>query len=463
MREKCPQCGNALPEDGTPCLCQAAEKLQSNPESTDAAGEEKKTPFLLRKLPFAILLTAVVCLVAGLVMFFSVLTPDDAGRVSLFQQDMLPVAVEVEGEDGTPVILWGYLGQDGKFVIEPCFEEAKEFSDVGLAPVKKDGAWGYINKKGDVVIEPQFEDAAPFSEKRLAAVKYNDSYGYINKKGDFVINPQFDSAYPFAQNGLALVSIGNNTGDPKYGYINTDGVYVITPQYDMAGSFDEHGLAAVYAFGNWGMIDKNGEWVINPQFDGIESFADNDLALVYKDGKFGFINRDGVYVVEPTYEDAGGFVGNLALVKKDGKYGYINKKGEVVIDFLFDGARSFAENGLAAVMPSAADGLWGFIDKDGELVIDAKFETVGNFSAGLAYAVEDGECFFLDKNGDTAIALGENCVGADDFYADGYTLVYYLEDGKAVCRVIDKKGTLESESFSFARPSSVSMMPPIER
>ena len=211
------------------------------------------------------------------------------------------------------------------------------------------------------------------------------------------------------------------------------------------------------------MIDKNGEWVINPQFDGIESFADNDLALVYKDGKFGFINRDGVYVVAPTYEDAQGFVGNLALVKKDGKYGYIGKKGEVAIDFSFDGAHSFSENGLAAVMPSEADGLWGFIDKDGELVIDAKFDTVGNFSAGLAYAVENGERFFLDKNGNTAISLGESCVGAEDFYADGYTLVYYLEDGKAVCRVIDKKGTLESECFLLARPSSMMQMPPIAR
>jgi hypothetical protein len=97
---------------------------------------------------------------------------------------------------------WGYIDKTGKIVIEPQFDDIREFNE-GLAAVQLGEQWGYINTKGTVVIPPQFERSDRFSQG-LAAVKVNDQYGYIDSTGKLTIPPQFALGFTFNQ-GLALV------------------------------------------------------------------------------------------------------------------------------------------------------------------------------------------------------------------------------------------------------------------
>ena len=53
------------------------------------------------------------------------------------------------------------------------------FSEIGYAPVQMDGAWGYIKENGDWVIEPQFDEAKCFNEKGLAPVMSNGAWSFI--------------------------------------------------------------------------------------------------------------------------------------------------------------------------------------------------------------------------------------------------------------------------------------------
>ena len=69
---------------------------------------------------------------------------------------------------------YGYVNGAGKFVIEPQYEEALQFSDF-LAAVKQDGKWGFINGEGKFVIEPRYEEAFLFSDQ-AAAVKQDGKY-----------------------------------------------------------------------------------------------------------------------------------------------------------------------------------------------------------------------------------------------------------------------------------------------
>jgi len=104
---------------------------------------------------------------------------------------------------------WGFIDKKGKFVINPQFgdivpEVARVlpayysyglssecgFSE-GLAAVEVVEGWGYVNKEGKFIINPQFDDAMPFSEG-LAGVKIGGNFGFIDKSGKYVINPQFD-------------------------------------------------------------------------------------------------------------------------------------------------------------------------------------------------------------------------------------------------------------------------------
>ena len=67
----------------------------------------------------------------------------------------------------------------------PRFQNVSAYSE-GLAAVQdKHGKWGYINDKQDWVIEPRFEEAKDFQNGRAGA-KLNGKWGFINKKGDWL-------------------------------------------------------------------------------------------------------------------------------------------------------------------------------------------------------------------------------------------------------------------------------------
>ncbi|SRR5216683_6669258 len=128
---------------------------------------------------------------------------------------------------------YGYIDESGKFMINPSYEDAHNFSE-GLAAVcqgkgcyraldKKElpRKWGYIDKTGSMVISPQFDAANNFKED-LASASVGGKWGYIDKKGTFVINPQFDNAGDFDK-GFATIAISAHEGEStlyKWGYID---------------------------------------------------------------------------------------------------------------------------------------------------------------------------------------------------------------------------------------------------
>ena len=86
---------------------------------------------------------------------------------------------------------YGYINAEGKYIINPQFDDAGSFSG-GLAAVKM-GKWGYIDKSGKVLINPQFDEAYAFSDN-LAVIKSGGHFGYTDKEGKLAINPQFERA-----------------------------------------------------------------------------------------------------------------------------------------------------------------------------------------------------------------------------------------------------------------------------
>ena len=124
----------------------------------------------------------------------------------------------VRTEEGT----WGYIDREGRWVIEPVFFGAGQFSE-GLAPVRKGLRWGYVDREGEVVIEPEFFEAKKFS-RGLAPVKVPEQgWGYVNAEGEVVVEPIYEGADPFVH-GLASVQVGS-----RYGYIDPQGRWVWEP------------------------------------------------------------------------------------------------------------------------------------------------------------------------------------------------------------------------------------------
>lgn len=65
------------------------------------------------------------------------------------------------------------------------YRNLPSFSE-GLAPVQAaSGRWGFVNERQQWVIEPRFEDAREFQAGK-AAIRQNGKWGFINRKGDWL-------------------------------------------------------------------------------------------------------------------------------------------------------------------------------------------------------------------------------------------------------------------------------------
>lgn len=67
----------------------------------------------------------------------------------------------------------------------PKYRNVRSYSK-GLAPVQTQGGrWGFINERQDWVIQPRFEDAREFQGGK-AAVRQNGKWGFINRHGEWL-------------------------------------------------------------------------------------------------------------------------------------------------------------------------------------------------------------------------------------------------------------------------------------
>lgn len=251
---------------------------------------------------------------------------------------------------------YGYINEKGAYIINPMFDEARDFDGNELALVKVNGKYGYINIYGEYIIEPIFYNASSFEEDGYAGVKLSDDddWQYINTLGEFVNAPNRTYTYPISTPSDYEANIDPITG--YWGYTNKYGDFVIDPSFDYACSFSDNGLAVVYTNDKTGCINKKGEILFTLDCDIMEPFADNGLARIgyYRYGStifpdaWGFVDSTGNIVINPIYGSANDFTeSGLACVSNCREFdysklkGYIDLKGNVVIDFQFDMAGDF--------------------------------------------------------------------------------------------------------------------------
>jgi hypothetical protein len=247
----------------------------------------------------------------------------------------------------------GFIDRTGKWIVEPIFKRAGDFSE-GLAVVQtKENKFGFIDKTGKFAIEPRYEWAGSFHQG-LAPIFTHGRYGFINTAGKLVIKPRFTRADDFSE-GLACVKLGGQVREPGFGtgnititnadtfyaYINQAGKVVFRVRASNCAPFSE-GLARFESGGNWGFVNRQGKVVIDPKIDALGDFSEG-LALVLLPGKeetFGFINKNGEIVIRTRYSVVDDFKNGLAQVRQDdpekgndvvySRYGYIDKNGNVI-------------------------------------------------------------------------------------------------------------------------------------
>ena len=341
----------------------------------------------------------------------------------------------------------GYIDGSGTVVISPELHSVRAeypvnylFHD-GLVAVQvnigSSKLFGYMDKTGKFVIEPQFLSAGQFS-CGLAYVEIGDSskHGFINKQGEMVIELDPDiEAYDFREGFAQFLVTDKLLSTYKYGYINKAGKVAIKPKYIGSMPFSE-GLAGVirhpsmfeqiircvnaYVYGlspevKIGFINRRGKMVIKPESGRVDKFSEGlariQISVDDDTDKMGFINRKGDIMIEPQYFEVKAFSEGLAAVEVTGergnkKWGYIDSSGKMVIQPQFPFVESFSE-GLAAAYKNKEKGRisMGYINKNGIFEFESDFLKAGPFINGFACvsvyypSEEEIKYAWIDKSG----------------------------------------------------------------
>ena len=117
---------------------------------------------------------------------------------------------------------YGFIGEDGKWVIHPEFDWSESFHEsrgggiLKYVRAKVDGMYGVINRKGEWIIEPKFEKIGSVSG--ILAVKENGKWGYYNLFGDWIVPPIYMEADDFCNGYGSVLDYDFNRF-----YVNTEG------------------------------------------------------------------------------------------------------------------------------------------------------------------------------------------------------------------------------------------------
>ncbi|WP_026652852.1 WG repeat-containing protein [Butyrivibrio proteoclasticus] len=158
-----------------------------------------------------------------------------------------------------------------------CIPEASVYSE-GLRALEviSTGLKGYIDDEGRWAIEPKFEDAQPFANGR-ATVKLNGQMCVIDHDGNVVAEGNNISEEPSSEyhDGLAKIQSPENG---MYGFANEAGEVVIPCEFEEVRDFSD-GFAAIKQNGSWGFIRTDGTFLIKPYMKDVIDFSNGYGAI----------------------------------------------------------------------------------------------------------------------------------------------------------------------------------------
>lgn len=357
---------------------------------------------------------------------------------------------------------WGYLNQQGKWIVSPRYTSAWDFGADGTATalihtdavklgsgflamtlVHQHYHYEKIDRSGKVlqtfdtdngpagipdkpVALPDPVIAALDGNNYLFAGKYGDLYAMATKDcrtGDKPCNvylydaagkrvsPQayrYLSRLGYQEGFLSVQCAGDGY---KHGYVNRQGRQVIGCLYGATFPFN-NGLAIVATRGKgYGVIDRNGRIVIPLSYDDLRYPKDGYL-IAQKGKLWGIVNaRTGKVAVALTHES----MNDVSIIdvsgvpflasRESGGWRVVTRQGKTIADEL--GAVWQAGGGRIAVSKRGADGAhWGAIDASGKWVVAARYDNILSFHNGLARVNRVGHAFYIDTGGNEYVAPG---------------------------------------------------------
>lgn len=298
----------------------------------------------------------------------------------------------------------GLMSIDGTVVV-PC---EYGFPIKGGAPyvVYVDGQWGFLGEDGEFLIPPIYEFAEEF-QQGLAPVMLNNKWGYINTKGETVIPFIYDSAYTFPQKGHEGVNNITVVGiNGLYGIIRVDGEMLTPIEYEYLNRTSSS-LFIAEKNGEYGLVDLHGQAITSFEYDQINDCSEG-LFPAKKDGKWGFINKKGEIAIPFQYSYVGDFYRNHAIVCEEGsKPILITRDGIVTYHYkrYMPWKMNFSDDLLSVRIQKGDTYRFGFMDDVETIKVPIKYSSTSDFHGGFARVCANGKWGYVDTDGNEYPAL----------------------------------------------------------
>lgn len=325
-------------------------------------------------------------------------------RVSLY-----PAALKTV--DGTR---WGYIDNQGSFVIEPQYDNAMDFQDNGLAIVEKGDRSGIINRFGKYVVPPKYSSIMPYSEGRATVID-DEGSKVIDESGKMITA----KAYSFVgtyQEGRALFSGTDPQGKYLYGYLDRQGKEIIPLQYESGNDFKDGKALVKVQENQFALIGLNGEILHTYNYGTVSDLGDGLFSFQQDyNSRYGYIDINGNVVLQPQYTAAMPFSEERAVVNISAdianRYGLIDKKGSFIINPQYNDINQLGEN--RAAVGKALDEQQPYLGSKyaiadtvtGAFLTDFIYTDVMEYTDGYASAANDKKTFFIGKSGNIAKSL----------------------------------------------------------
>jgi len=306
-------------------------------------------------------------------------------------------------------VKWGYINNQGRFIIPPQFDEAENFQPNGLAVVQMNNRSGLMNVYGQWVVLPKYEMINSFSEGRAQVINQGN-FKVIDEQGNVITSKPYDYIGSYHE-GRAQAA-DTREGKYLYGYLDLQGKEVIPLQYQSTSDFSGGKAIVQKPNGEYVLIDQMGKILYTYKYPFVGSLGDGLLTFkLTNDGKYGYIDELGNVVISPRFTWAQPFQSGRAIVNMSNdyknKYGLIDKKGNDLIEPKYNDILSVTSDRVAVGIPKDEQrpyigSKYALADTEGHFFTGFVYNEISNYEHGYASANTDQNTFFIHRTGQVA-------------------------------------------------------------
>jgi len=278
---------------------------------------------------------------------------------------------------------WGFKNKEGKLIVQPKYELAKNPSDnYGIAFIK--GDVGAFNAKAvvydsleNMIIGPKYRTVQYIGNGLFKVWKQDKYFGQYNKG---ILNSSGEIIVPVKYRNI----------------IKANGYFVVTKVIDSVVGHYKY-MSELSTKRKMGIYSINGNKVVPTKYNQIK-VLNNGYFVLQKDKKEALFSTSLKQLTGFNYNIIGNFFSGFSKAGKKSGYGYLNLKGEEEIPFIYKKCSVFLD-GYGYI--TKQNGEQTLIDSTGKTILkNDEFDILfGSPNKNQIFAIDDGNYGIVNLEG----------------------------------------------------------------